>query len=222
MITYKNIAYTLLSKNVTSQSMRTKGALYSYGVVNSFLEQEAKDIIVRSGRLQFVLWEDGPKNVANALDLINLTKKRYGNPLAGGTLRTSETSPATWLRAVYSWDVDRDNIDDVLVYLDEQSLALSELSNQGGPAVYVSIEYRFNLKDVSIEEDERQSSIVAYVSPSSNSLDMHLVFPDFQSEVDFYNYRDKIQKTFPVKMKDKYFSQLITRKNGNKAYVKLY
>lgn len=210
MPTRPNIHYELTKQRI-SQSLRVKGAERAYDLLHEFLTAVGEDVKYDEPGLGLYIWVEGKEKANQAKELEKRIIKDYGSP-PNPTKITNFFSFSPRYEKSLDWPLKNAEIRQHLRYVDE----LGPLSGlEPRPPVSVSLSASFWLPNTPHTELMR-STMLAWLSPTSNSVTLGLEFPFESGDSAFKEYRQRLQSKCPVSLEDKYF--YIRRGTGPEKY----
>lgn len=187
-----------LTKQRTSQSMRMRGAQASFDVLSNFLNVHAYGVKYKNVSITYFTWADTEEKVSEASAL----EQKLFNDLNSQIDQSKSRVPIVtdFTRRILKWDLSG-KVEDYLAYID--NLKVSQLLTPK-PVVTLVFSVDFWLNETPGEESLK-SSLIAWLSVGSNTVDFTLNFPPSLGREQFDTYRLNLQKDCPVKLEDKYF-----------------
>lgn len=187
-----------LTKQRTSQSMRMRGAQASFDVLRNFLNLHTYGIKYKNASITYFTWVDTEEKADEASAL----EQKLFDGLNSQIDHSKSDAPTItdFTRRILRWELSG-SAENYLAYIDD--LNVSQLLSPK-PVVTLVFSVDFWLNETPRREDLK-SSLIAWLSPTSNSVDFTLNFSPSLSGEGFDDYRVSLQKDCPVKLEDKYF-----------------
>lgn len=216
----QNICYTQYTRDSASQSMKTKGAVHSFKILQKFLDTYGVNVTHSQPTLNLSLWETDKQAIVRAKLLRKELVDHFGKP--------DNNTKAQWILSFKrhieeypTWNLDGSRTLEHLEYVDNLG-PLSDLTYR--PPVNVCVSADFWLKHTGIDPaDERmKSSVIAWFSPSSNTLSLSLELPYDKVTEGFTKFRNQLQAGCPVELRDKYFYIHGISAARNDTYQKIF
>ena len=176
--------------------MRLAGVQVSFEKLNDFLNKHAYGIQYGKGKISYFarLSTNEEAEEARALE-----HKLFGDL----NVQIDQAEKAPRINSEYNrilqWNLNKDPRE-YLSYVD--TLRISP-PLKPRPVVTLVYHVDFWLNEVP-EEESLRSSLTAWLSPTSNSIDLFLNFPPSMIGQDFEVYRERLQIDCPVKIEGKY------------------
>lgn len=191
----QNYTYQI-TKQRTSQSLHTRGVESSFKKLNGFLNKHTYGIEYGKGKVCYFAWVRSYEEVDEAKIL---EQKLFNdlNPL----LDQNQVVPQLFddTRRILEWQL-YEKASEYISYVDNLNIS-PVLSTK--PVVKLVFQSVFWLNEVP-QEESLKSSLTAWLSPSSNSIDLYLNFPPSLVGQDFKAYKERLQEDCPIKIEDKY------------------
>lgn len=212
---FQSICYSHHTKDSVTQSMSTHGAIHSYKILLDFLDVIGKDVVVSNASVSAGFMEKSRAGKKSAKSLVRQLETKYGKSSKIKVLH--EFSFAVHYEAFPDWNIKTSDLQSALQYVDELG-SLVEFVYR--PPVQVVVRFEFYL--VANTDSIHSSHIMAFFSPNSNSIGVHLVLPFIDNDKRFIEFKTVLVKSSPIPILDKYFYIKSTSKSNKEYYRHLY
>jgi hypothetical protein len=215
----------MLTKQRTSQSLRLNGARKAYDLLLSFLETRTIDLQITNVSIEYFVWAESQDSTKLALAIESQLIKDFGGFDSNYDARLA-TEAKTHIPNHYeqSGSIQPSMpTSEIMDYLDRLG-PLRELRPR--PPLNAVVSATFFMPGAEGSDPKTgqhmRSSMIAWLSPSSNAVSYSLHFPQQEYSDAFEHAKHVFEADCGVKLEDKYFHLRTQKPNGSFTFKKLY